>query len=156
MVVLSNAMVLIEARILAWFAIPFSRGPHFVVWFSEDGLHIVEKRNKRQSKRKRYSQLNTKLQKIARRDKKAFLSEQCKEIQEQNGKDQRFFKKIGDIKGTFHAKMDIVKDGNGQDLTKEEEIKKMWQEYIELYKKGLNDMDNHGGVVTPRARHSGM
>ena len=84
MVVLSNAMVLIEARILAWFAIPFSRGPHFVVWFSEDGLHIVEKRNKRQSKRERYSQLNTKLQRIARRDKKAFLSEQCKEIQEDN------------------------------------------------------------------------
>ena len=90
-------------------------------------------------------------QRIARRDKKAFLSAQCKEIEENNrmGKTRDLFKKIRDTKGTFHAKMDSIKDRNGMDLTKEEDIKKRWQEYTEeLYKKYLHDSDNHDGVIT--------
>ena len=87
----------------------------------------------------------------ARRDKKGFLSEQCKEIEENKrmGKIRDLFKKIGDIKGTFHAKMGMIKDRNGKDLTEAEEIKKRWQEYREeLHKKGIDDLDNHNGVVT--------
>jgi len=95
--------------------------------------------------------MNTEFQRLARRDKKAFLSEQWKEIEENNrmGKTRDLFKKIGDIKGTFHAKMGIIKDRNDKDLTEAEEIKKRWQEHTEkLYKKDLNDSDNHDGVVT--------
>ena len=90
-------------------------------------------------------------QRIARRDKKAFLSNQCKEIEENNrmGKTNDLFKKIRDTKGTFHAKMGSIKDKNGIDLTEAEDIKKRWQEYTEeLYKKDLHDPDNHDGVIT--------
>ena len=89
-------------------------------------------------------------QRIARRDKKAFLGDQCKEIEEHNrmGKTRDLFKKIRDTKGTFHAKMGSIKDSNGLDLTEAEDIKKMWQEYTELYKKDLHDPDNHDGVIT--------
>jgi len=95
--------------------------------------------------------LNAEFQRIARRDKKAFLSDQCKEIEENNimGKTRDVFKKIRDIKGTFHAKMGLIKDRNGMDLIEEEDIKKRWQEYTEeLYKKDLHDSDNHDGVIT--------
>ena len=85
---------------------------------------------------------------IARRDKKAFLNDQCKEIEENNrmGKSRDLFKKMRDTKGTFHAKMGSIKDRNGMDLT-EADIKKRWQEYTELYKKDLQDPDNHDGVI---------
>ena len=94
--------------------------------------------------------MNAEFQRIARRDEKAILSDQCKEIEENNimGKTRDLFKKIRDIKGTFHAKMGSVKDRNGMDLTEAEDIKKRWQEYTELYKKYLNDLDNHNGVIT--------
>ena len=87
---------------------------------------------------------------IARRNKKAFLSDQCKEIEENNrmGKTRDFFKKIKDTKGTFHAKMGSIKDRNGMDLTEAEDIKKRWQKYTELYKKDLHDPDNHDDVMT--------
>ena len=96
-----------------------------------------------------YKHLNAEFQRIARRDKKAFLSDQCKEIEENNrmGKIRDVFKKIRDTKGTFHAKMGLIKDRNGLDLTEAEDIKKRWQEYIELYKKDLHDQDNHDGVI---------
>ena len=95
--------------------------------------------------------MNTEFQRIARRAKKAFLSDQCKEIEENNrmGKTRDLFKKIRDTKGIFHAKMGSVKDRNGMDLTEAEDIQKRWQDYIEeLYKKDLNDPDNHNGVIT--------
>ena len=95
--------------------------------------------------------MNAEFQRIARRDKKAFLSDQCKEIEENNriGRKKDLFKKIRDIKGTFHAKMGSIKDRNGMDLTKAEYIKKRWQEYTEeLYKKDLHYPDNHNGVIT--------
>ena len=101
--------------------------------------------------RKGYTQLNAEFQKIARRDKKAFLSDQCKTIEENNrmGKTSHLFKKIRDTKGTFHAKMSSIKDRNGMGLTEAEDIKKRWQEYTEeLYKKDLHDPDNHNGVIT--------
>ena len=91
------------------------------------------------------------LQRIARRDKKAFLSDQCKEIEKNNrtGKTRDLFKKTGDTKGTFHSKMGSIKDRNGRDLTEAEDIKKRWQEYTEeLYKKDLHDPDNHESVIT--------
>ena len=89
-------------------------------------------------------------QRIARRDKKAFLSDQCKEIEENNrmGKTRDLFKKMRDTKGTFHAKMGTIKDRDSMDLTEAEDIKKRWQEYIKLYKEDLNDLDNHDGVIT--------
>ena len=92
----------------------------------------------------------SRIQRIARRDKKAFLSDQCKEIKENNrmGKTRDLFKKIRDTKGTFHAKIGSVKDRNGRDLTEAEDINKRWQEYTELYKKDLHDPDNHNGVIT--------
>ena len=99
----------------------------------------------------RYKHLNAEFQRIARRYKKAFLSNQCKEIEENNrmGKTRDLFKKIRDNKGTFHAKMDTIKDRNGMDLTEAEDVKKRWQEYTEeLYKKDLHDPDNHNGVIT--------
>ena len=95
---------------------------------------------------------NAEFQRIVRRDKKVFLSEQCKEIKENNrmGKTRDLFKKIRDTKRTFHAKMGTVKDRNSMDLTEAEDIKKRWQEYTEeLYKKGLHDPDNQNGVITP-------
>ena len=95
--------------------------------------------------------MNAEFQRIARRDKKAFCSDQCKEIEENNrlGKARDLFKKIRDIKGTFHAKMGSIKDRNGMDLTEAEDMKKRWQEYTEeLYKKDLHDPDNQDGVIT--------
>ena len=95
--------------------------------------------------------MNAEFQRIARRHKKAFLSNQCKEIEENNrmGKTRDLFKKIRDTKGTFHAKMGSIKDRNGMDLTEAEDIKKRWQEYTEeLYNKDLHDLDNHDDVVT--------
>ena len=95
--------------------------------------------------------MNAEFQKIARRNKKTFLSDQCKEIEENNrmGKTRDLFKKIRNTKGTFHAKMGTIKDRNGIDLTEAEDIKKRWQEYTEeLYKKVLHDQDNHNGVIT--------
>ena len=95
--------------------------------------------------------MNAELQRIARREKKAFLSDQCKEIEENNrmGKSRDLFKKIRDTKGMFHAKMGTIKDRNGMDLTEAEDIKKRWQEYIEeLYRKDRHDPDNHDGVIT--------
>ena len=101
--------------------------------------------------KERYKHLNTEFQRIARRDKKAFLSNQCKEIEENNrmGKTRDLVKKIRDTKGTFHAKMCSIKDRNGMDLTEAEDIEKRWQEYTEeLYKKDLHDPDNHDDVIT--------
>jgi len=119
---------------------------------SEAALQIAEKRREAKGKeeKERYTHLNAEFQRIARRDKKAFLNDQRKEIEENNrmGKTRDLFKKTGDIKGTFHAEMGTIKDRNSKDLTEAEDIKKRWQEYTELYKKGLNDHDNHSGVVT--------
>ena len=94
--------------------------------------------------------MNAEFQRVARGDKKAFLSDQCKEIEENNkmGKTRDLFKKIRDTKGLFHAKMGMKKDRNGMDLTEEENIKKRWQKYTELYKKDLQDLDNNNGVIT--------
>ena len=122
-------------------------------WLSEEALQIAEKRRevKGKGEEERFTHLNAEFQRIARRDKKAFLSIQCKEIEENNrmGKKDFLFKKIRDTKGTFHAKMGLIKDRNGMDLTEAENIKKKWQEYIkELYKKDLHDADNHNGVIT--------
>ena len=101
--------------------------------------------------KERYKHLNAEFQRKAERDKKAFLSNQCKEIEENNrmGKTRDLFKEIRDTKGTFHTKMGSIKDRNGMDLTEAEDIKKRWQEYTEeLYKKNLHDPDNHNGVIT--------
>ena len=131
-------------------------------WLSEEDLQIAEKRRgaKGKGEKEKYTHLNAEFQRIARRDKKAFLSDQCKEIEENNrmGKTRDLFKKIRDTKGTFHAKMSTIKDRNGMDLTEAEDIKKRWQEDTEeLYKKDLHDPDNHDGVDhSPRARHPGM
>ena len=106
---------------------------------------------KSKGEKERYKYLNAEFQRIARRDKKAFLSDQCKEIEEINkmGKTRNIFKKIRDTKGTSHAKMSTIKDRNGTDLTEAEDMKKRWQEYTEeLYKKDLHDPDNHDGVIT--------
>ena len=94
--------------------------------------------------------MNAEFQRIARRDKKAFLSDQCKEIEENDRmrKTRDLFRKIRDTMGTFHAKMGRIKDRNSMDLTEAEGIKKRWQEYIELYKKDLNDPGNCNGVIT--------
>ena len=119
---------------------------------SEEALKIAEKRRevKGKGEKERYTHLNSEFQRIARRDKKAFLSDQCKEIEENNriGKTRDLFKKIR-YQGNIHAKMGSVKDRNGRDLTEAEDIKKRWQEYTEeLYKKDFHDPDNHDGVVT--------
>ena len=111
----------------------------------------VERREaKGKGKKERYPHLNVEFQRIARGDKKAFLDDQCKEMEENNriGKTRDLFKKIRDTKGTFHAKMGTIKDRNGMDLTKAADIKR-WQEYTEqLHKKYLHDPDNHDGVIT--------
>ena len=122
-------------------------------WLSEETLQIAEKRReaKAKDKKERYSHLNAEFQRIARRDKKAFVSEQCKEIEENNrmGKTRDLFKKIRDAKGTFQAKMGSIKDRNGMDLTDAEDSKKRWQEYIEeVYRKVLCDPDNYDSVIT--------
>ena len=122
-------------------------------WLSEEALQIAEKRREAKGKgeKERYALLNAEFQGIARRYKQAFLSDQCKEIEENNrmGKTRDLFKKFRDIKGKFHAKMITIKDRNGRDLTETEYIKKRWQEYTkELYKKHLHDSDNHNGVIT--------
>ena len=119
---------------------------------SEEALQIALKRREAKSKgeKERYKHLNAEFQRITRRDKKAFLSDQCKEIQANNrmGKTRDLFKKIRDTKGTFHAKMGSIKDRNGMDLIEAEDIKR-WQEYTEeLYQKDLHDQDNHDGVIT--------
>ena len=105
---------------------------------------------KSKGEKERYKHLNAEFQRIARRDKKTFLSDQCKEIEENNrmGKTRDLFKKIRDIKGIFHAKMGSIKDRNSMDLTEAEDIKRSWQEYTELYKKELHDQDSHDGVIT--------
>ena len=103
--------------------------------------------------------MNAEFQRIARRDKKAFLSDQCKEIEENNrmGKSRDPFKKVRDIKGTFHAKMGTIKDRNIMDLTETEDINKRLNEYTkELHKKDLHDPDNHNGDHSARAKHAGM
>ena len=120
---------------------------------TEEGLQIAVKRREGKSKgeKERYTHLNAEFQRTARRDKKAFFSDQCKEIEENNrmGKTGDILKKIRNAKGKFHAKMGSIKDRNGMDLTEAEDVKKRWQEYIEeLYKKDLHDVDNHDGVIT--------
>ena len=121
-------------------------------WLFEEVLHIAEKRRdtKGKGEKERYIQLNAEFQRIAKRNKKAFLSERFKETEENNrmGKTRDLFKKIGDIKGSFHAMMCMIKDRNSKDLTEAEEIKKRWQEYTEVYKKELYDLDNQDGVIT--------
>ena len=122
-------------------------------WLSEEALQRAVKRREAKSKgeTERYTYLNAELQRIARRDKKAFLSDQCKAIEENNriGKTRDLFKKIRDPKGRFHVKMGSIKDRNGMDLTEAEDIKKRWQKYTEeLYKKDLHDPDKHNGVIT--------
>ena len=105
---------------------------------------------KGKGEKEKYIHWTTEFQRKARRDKKAFLSDQCKEIEENNrmGKTRDLFKKIRETKGTFHAKMVTVKDRNGMDLTEVEEIKNRWKQYTELYKKDLHNPNNHGGVIT--------
>ena len=122
-------------------------------WLSEQALQIAVKRREAKSKgeKERYTHLNAEFQRIVRRDKKAFLSDQCKEIEENNRmeKTRDLFKKIIDTKGTFHAKMGSIKDRNCMDLTEAEDIKKRLQDYTEkLYKKHLHYSGNHDGVIT--------
>ena len=120
---------------------------------SEEDLQTAEKRREAKGKgeKERYKHLNVEFQRIERRDKKAFLSDQCKEIEENNrmGKTRDLFKKIRHTKGRFQATMGSIKDRNSMDLREAEEIKTRWQEYTEeLYKKDLHDPDNHNGVIT--------
>ena len=122
-------------------------------WLCEEALQIAEKRGEAKGKgeKGRYIHLNAQFQRITRRDKKAFLSDQCKELEENNrmGKTRDLFKKVRDTKGIFHAKMGSIKGRNGLDLTEAEDTKKRWQRYTEeLYKKDLDEQDNHDGVIT--------
>ena len=121
-------------------------------WLSEEALQIAEKRREAKGKREkeRYTHLSAEFQRIARTDKTAFLSEECKEIEENNrmGKTRDLFKKIRETKGIFHKKMGTIKDRNGMDLTEAEDIKMRWKECTEeIYKKDLHDPDNHDGVI---------
>ena len=130
--------------------IPMEKKCKKAKWLSEEALQTALKRKEAKTKgeKQRYKHVNAEFQRIARRDKKAFLSQQCKEKDEnnRNGKTRDLFKKMRDTKGTFHAKMGSIKDRNGMDLTEAENIKKRWQEYTEeLYKKDLHDPDNHDG-----------
>ena len=114
-------------------------------------IAVKRREAKSEGEKERYTHLNAEFQRITRGDKKAFLSDQRKEIEESNrmGKTSDLFKKIRDTKETFHANMGTIKDRNGMDLTEAEDIKKRWQEYIEeLYKKDLHHPDNHNGVIT--------
>ena len=128
-------------------AIPKKKKCKKAKWLSGEALQIAVKRREAKSKgeKERYTHLNAEFQRIVRRDKKDFLRDQCKEIEENNGigKTRDLFKKIRNTKGTLHAKMGSTKDRNGMDLTEAEDIKKRWQEYTELYKKYLHDPDNH-------------
>ena len=131
---------------------PRKRNAKKAEWLSEEALQIAKKRREAKSKgeKERYTHLNAEFQRIAGRDKKAFLSDQCKEIEESNrmGNTRDFFKKIRDTKGTFHAKMGTIRDRNGMDLTEAEDIKRRRQDYIEeLYKKDLHDPDNHNDMI---------
>ena len=133
--------------------IPMEKKCKKAKWLSEEALQIAVKRREAKSKgeKERYKHLNAEFQRTARRDKKAFLRDQGKEIEENNtmGKTRDLFKKIRDTKGKFHAKMGSIKDRNCMALTKAEDIKKRWQEYMEeLYKNDLHDPDNHNGVIT--------
>ena len=122
-----------------------------VKWLSEEALQQLREEMKCKGERERYTKLNAKFQRIARRDKKAFLSDQCIEIEENNKmrKTRDLFKIIRDTNGPFHAKMGSIKDRNDRDITEAEDIKKRWQEYTEeLYKKDLHDPDNHDSVIT--------
>ena len=128
-------------------------------WLSEEALQIAVKRREAKSKgeKEKYTHLNAEFQRLSRRDK-TFLSDQCKEIEENNrmGNTRDLFKKMRDTKGIFHAKMGLIKDRNSMDLSEAEDIKKRWQEYTEeLYKKDLHDPDNQCDH-SPRARHPGM
>ena len=126
--------------------IPMKKKCKKAKWFSEEASPIAEKRRELKGKRERYAQLNAEFQGTARRDKKVFLNEQCKEIEESNrmGKTRGLFKKIGDIRGIFYVRMGMIKDRNGEDLTEAEGIKKRWQDDTEtLYKKGHNT-----GIIT--------
>ena len=132
---------------------PRKRNAKRAKWLPEEALQIAVKRRKEKSKgeKEKYTHLNAEFQRIARRDKKALLSDQCKEIEENKrmGKTRDLFKKIRDTKGIFHANMGSIKDRNGMDLTEAEDIKKRCQECTEeLYKKDLHDRDNHSGVIT--------
>ena len=132
---------------------PWKRNAKKAKWLSGEALQIAVKRREAKSKGKkeRYKHLNAEFQRIARRDKKAFFSDQCKETEENNrmGKTRDLLKKIRDSKRTFHAKMGSMKDRNGMDLTEAEDIKKKWQGYTEeLYKKELHNQDNHDAVIT--------
>ena len=118
-----------------------------------EDLQIAEKRRevKGKGEKERYTHLNAEFQRIARRNSKVFLSDQCKEIEENNrmGKSRDLFKKMTDTKETFQAKMGTIKERNGMDLTEAEDTKKRWKEYTEkLYKKDLHNPDNHNGVIT--------
>ena len=120
---------------------------------SEEALQIAEKRREMKGKeeKERYTHLNAEFQRIARRDKKAFLRDKCKELEENNrtGKIRDLFKKIRAIKGNIQAKMGTIKDRTGMDLTEAEEMKKRWQEYTRrTIQKNLHDSDNHDGVIT--------
>ena len=131
--------------------IPMEKKCKKTKWLSGEALQIAVKRREAKSKgeKEKYKHLNAEFQRIARRDKKAF-NNQCKEIEENNrmGKTRDLFRKIRDTKGTFHAKMGSIKDRNGMDLTEAEDIKKMWQEYMEeLYKNDLYNPDNHDDVI---------
>ena len=133
--------------------IPLEKKCKKAKWLPGEALQTVLKRREAKSKgqKERYNHLNAEFQTIARRDKKAFFSDQCKKIDEKNrmGKTRDLFKKIRDTKGTFHVKMGSIKDRNGRHLTEAEDIKKRWQEYTEeLYKKDLHDLDNHDDVIT--------
>ena len=133
--------------------IPMEKKCKKAKWLSGEALQIAVKRGEVKSKGEKeiYSHLKIDFQRIARGDKKAFLSFQCKEIEENNrvGKTRYLFQKIRDTKGTFHTKMGTIKVRNGIDLTEAEDIKKTWQQYAEeLYKKDLHDPDNHDGVIT--------
>ena len=133
--------------------IPMEKKCKKAKWLSEEALQIAVKWREAKSKgeKERYSHLNADFQRIVRRDKKAFLSDQCKEIEGNNrmGKTRDLFKKITDTKGTFHSKMGLIMDRKFMGLTEAQDIKKMWKEYTEeVYKKDLHDPDNHDGVIT--------
>ena len=133
--------------------IPMEKKCKKAKWLSDEALQIAVKRRvvKSKGEKERYKHLNAEFQRIARRYKKDFLSNRCKEIEENNrmGKTRDLFKKIRDTKGTFQAKMSLVKARNGMDLTEAEDTKKRWQEYTEeLYKNNFHNPDNPNGVIT--------
>ena len=141
--------------------IPIEKKCKKAKWLSGEGLQIAVKRRevKSKGKKERYTYLNAEFQRIARRDKKAFLRDQCKEIEENNrmGKTRDLFRKIRNTKGIYHAKMGSIKDRNGMDLTEAEDIKKRWQQYTEeLYKRDIQDIDKHDSGYSFKIRHPGM